>query len=123
MIVENTKIGLIGATVDQSTTLSLLPGVMEFKDEHWEVVRSSMLDKIEKGIVIEHFAKIEKEKDKDGKEIVKIKATPFASLSANDQEILIKKCYSVPQLESWKSVCKESSRIALSNQIEKMTKR
>jgi hypothetical protein len=134
------------------SNITLLPGGNEVDQDQWNLARENILSKIKKGLVVEEYAKIkevEKEvtlhktvevnvEDPKTKEIKKevksvtekkkvkkpvVDATPFKDLKAEEAEELVKETFSLDTLKKWKEqTSKESVRIVLLNQIEKVEK-
>lgn len=63
MIVQNKNRGAIGIPIkgfEQSLFVDLPPGYTEVADENWCDARGYVLDKIEKGVIVEEFQKVDK---------------------------------------------------------------
>lgn len=142
MIIEKTTTGILvvpilngNITVNE---IHLVGGMNEVDDKTWGDVRESVMP--HKSLIEHHVVSEKKEevrekytiKNKDNEEeirertkvIYKISARKFGKLSAEEALEIVEKTYSLDLLNKWKKAAgKESVRIAVMGQIEKVEKR
>lgn len=106
-------------------SITLLPGQNEVEDELWKGARVHVQDDIDRGNIIEKFAKVEIKKEIDPetkKEKIEVKienSKDFHNLSLQDQIEVVKDTYNIKTLKEWKKKSAKDSVISeINNQIE-----
>lgn len=108
--------------------ITLLPGCNDVDDELWKKARVSVKDKIERGLIKEHHAKVEEKEvpipntDKKRK-VIKIDSKDLKDLEPEEAEEIVKNTFSLKTLGKWKkSESRDSVRNVILNQIEQVEK-
>jgi len=108
----------------KDSMVRVIPGFQLIEDKEWNRMRSALVEKIKTGAIVEIGAKvIPDQKGPGGKPMPDAyEGTNFNDLSVKQQDEIISGCYSVEQLNALRQTAKESTRIAIANQIDSIEK-
>ena len=102
--------------------VKLIPGFNEVPDSKWNLVRSHLESKIEKGTIVEWCNKYEK--DEKGK-VIQVEGTSLRRFRARDAKEAVQGCYNLDSLSLWlegygevEQEVRDEIRVAIKEQID-----